>query len=177
MTNLLDHPVINYLIIITSSLFVALICFFLGGSLAEVSGNQRNMLTYKASGALAGFIIVFFLSQWALAKLRREAAARRDAWVMPVRVYVQAEPEKLDPPADKYRCEATLFNEVTGVRRTLQITPRWEGGFLTVDLLDVSLAEQVGAFIIDDHDRRWHVQDFKPSGHTKQAKRLLNTNG
>ena len=173
MNKLLDHPVVNYLIIIATSLFVALICFNLGGSLAEVSGNESNIFTYKASGALAGFIIVFFLSQWVLQRLRKEAAARREAWAIPVKVFVQAEPD-FDPPADKYKCEATLFNEDTGERRTLQIAPRFEAGFLTVDLLDVSLTEQVGALIIDDRNRRWYLQDFKPSEHNKQAKLLFN---
>ena len=104
MRNPLDRPVTDYLVNILCSLVVAVICFKLGGSLAEVSGNEKSFLglTFKASGALAGFIIVFLLSKKALEKLRREAAARRDAWAIPVKVYVQAEPD-FDPPATKYK--------------------------------------------------------------------------
>ena len=177
MANPLDRPLVDYLLIILCSLGVAVICFKLGGSLAEVSGNEKNFLglTFKASGALAGFIIVFFLSQRALEKLRRQALASKAAWAIPVKVFVQAEPD-FDPPATRYTCEATLFNEETGVRRTLQIAPRWEAGFLTVDLLDVSLADYVGALITDDRNRRWYLQDFKPSEHNKEAKLLFNAN-
>ena len=174
MNNLLDHPVVKYLIIIGASLGVALICFRLGGTYATVSGKQGEAFTYQASGALAGFIIVFFASQWVLGRLTRDASTSKAAWAIPVKVYVQAEPENLDPPATKYTCEATLFNENTGVRRTLQVTPRWEEGFLTVDLLDVSVADYVGATITDDQNRRWYLQDFKPSDHRRKAQPLFN---
>ena len=176
MKNLLDHPVVNYLIIIGASLGVALICFRLGGTYATVSGKQGDVFTYQASGALAGFIIVFLFSYWVLGKLRKEAAASRGAWAIPVKVYVQAEPENFDPPATKYTCEARLFNENTGERRAFQVTPRWEEGFLTVDLLDVSLADYVGAEITDDQNRRWYLQDFKPSDHRRKAEPLFIIN-
>ena len=178
MRDLLDHPLVDFLLIVLCSLGVALICFKLGGSLAEVSGNEKNFLglTFKASGALGGFIIVFLLSKKALEKLRQDATSRRNARVIPVKVYVQAEPD-FDPPADKYKCEATLFNEETGERRTLQIKPRWEAGYLTVDLLEVALADYVGALITDDHNRRWVLQDFKPSEHNKEAILLFNNQG
>src|SRR5439155_10563744 len=106
MRNLLDHPLVDFLLIMVCSLAVALICFKLGGSLAEISGNEKNFLglTFKASGALGGFIIVFLLSKKALEKIRQDATARRDARVIPVKVFVQAEPN-FDPPADKNKCK------------------------------------------------------------------------
>jgi hypothetical protein len=176
MNNLLDQPVVNYLIIIGASLVVALLCFSLGDTYATVSGKQGEAFTYSASGALAGFIIVFFASYWVLRKLRREAEASRGAGAISVKVYVQAEPDNFDPPATKYTCEATLFNENTGERRTRQVTPRWEEGFLTVDLLDVSVADYVGAMITDDQNRLWYLQDFKPSDHRRKAEPLFIAN-
>jgi hypothetical protein len=163
MRNLLDHPVVNYLIISLCSLAVALICFKLGGSLAEVSGNQDSVLgvTFKASGALGGFFLVFLLSQRALERFRKESGdLAKDSSTMRVKVYLRGKPQTFNP-ATKYKCEATLFNEETGERRVLEVIPRWEAGFLTLDFLGVLLADYVGAIISDDRNQRWQLQDFK----------------
>lgn len=170
MKTLLDHPVVEYLIISLCSLVVALICFKLGGSLAKVSGNEGNFLgvTFEASGLIGGFFLVFLSSQKALEKFRAAAAARRDTWAISVKVHVHADP-KLDPPASKYVCEATLSSELTGERRPLSVQPGWEAGALTMTFPDVSLTDFVGAMITDDQDRKWYLEDFKPLIHIKQA--------
>jgi hypothetical protein len=175
MRNLLDNPVVDYLTISVCSLLVALICFILGGSLADVSGTSKALgVTYSASGALAGFFIVFVLSQKALARFRREAAARRETQTIPVKVYVQTNPN-FDPPATKYRCEATFVNEETGETRTFTTAPRFEAGFLTVYFANVTSADFLGAMISDDRNRQWVLQDFKPFTQTREAIPLLNS--
>jgi len=177
MRNPLDHPLVDYLIISVISLAVALICFKLGGSLAEVSGTENNFLgvTFKASGALGGFFLVFLLSQKAIEKLRRDAATRRENWTIPVKVYVEAEPD-FHPPATKYKCEATVINDVTGETRTLNLEPRWEAGFLTVSFRDVTLSDFLGAMITDDRNQQWQLEDFRPFTHNKEATLLFNRN-
>jgi hypothetical protein len=170
MKTLLDHPVVEYLVISVCSLVVALVCFKLGGSLAKISGNEGTFLgvTFEASGLIGGFFIIFLTSQKALEKFRTAAATRRDTWAISVKVHVHADP-KLDPPASKYLCDATLSNEVTGQRRPLKVEPGWEAGALTMTFPDVSLTDFVGAMITDDQDRKWYLEDFKPLTHFRQA--------
>ena len=169
-----DRPVVDYLIIIISSLVVALICFKLGDSLAKVSGNDTTLVgfTFEAGGALAGFLIVFALSQRLLERLRKA----QDTLSIPISVYVEAQP-KFDPPASKYRCEATLFNSSTGESRTLPMQPGLENGSLRFNLQDVLLAEFVSAMISDDQNRQWYLEDFKPFIQKKPATPLFQNQG
>jgi hypothetical protein len=168
--DVLDHPVVVYLIISLASLGVAVICFKLGGSLAEVSGNQDSILGvgFKASGALGGFFLVFLLSQRAIGSFRRDTSIlTKEASTLRVKVYLRGKPHNFNP-AINYKCEAVLFNEETGERRTLQVTPRWEAGFLTLDFHGVLPVDYVGAIISDDRNQRWQLQDFKPLTHEKE---------
>ena len=173
MRNPADNPVLDYLTIIVCSLIVAVICFKLGGSIAQVSGNENSFLgvTFSASGALAGFFIVFVLSQKALERFRTQAASRRDR-ATPVKIYVHAKPS-FDPPATRYKCEASVLNEETGETRTVQLAPRFEAGFLTVHFPDVKSVDYLGAMITDDRNRQWVLQDFKPFTQTREAVPLL----
>jgi len=165
-----DRPVIDYLVIIVCSLAVALLCFWLGDSLARVSGNDASLLgfTFEAGGALAGFLIIFALSQRVLERLR----TARDMLAVPVSVYVETQ-SKFAPPASKYRCEAKLYNVDTGETRTLPMQPGWENGALRFDLRDVLLAESVSAIISDDRNQQWYLEDFKPFTQKKAAIDLL----
>jgi hypothetical protein len=165
-----DRPVVDYLVIIVCSLAAALICFKLGDSLAKVSNNDANFLgfTFEAGGALAGFLIIFALSRRVLEGLRRA----RDMLAIPVSVYVETQ-TKFDPPASKYRCEATLYNVDTGETRTVPMQPGLENGALRFDLRDVLLAEFVSAMISDDRNQEWYLEDFKPFTQKKAAILLL----
>ncbi len=176
MRNPLDHPVVDYLVNILCSLLVAIICFELGGSLAKVSGNEESVLglTFEASGALAGFIIVFLLSKKALERLRSNAAARRELSTVRVKVYVLS---KGFDRKTRYQCEASLQNETTGATRTAQVTPRWEAGYLTLLFPDVLLAEFVGAVITDDLNHQWQLEDFQPFTHKQNVIPLFKSNG
>jgi len=164
MRKLLDHPVVNYLIISFCSLAVAFICFKLGGSLAEVSGNEHSFLGvgFKASGALGGFFIVFLLSMKAIQNLKK------DVLTMRVKVYLRGRSQKFDP-ATEYKCNAVIFNSETGERRNVQVTPRWEAGFLTLDFLEVLSVDYVGAMISNDQNQRWQLQDFQPLTSEKEV--------
>ncbi len=68
--NKFNNPVLIYIVISLSSLVCAVIFFWIGGSVAEVVDKNSELLgiSFKAGGALAGFIIIFLLSKNAIIK-------------------------------------------------------------------------------------------------------------
>ena len=69
----LEHHVVQYLIIFVLAVAAAVLFFEIGGSFAHVTGQQDNptlKLTFEAGGGLAGFILVLLLSVWVIGKLR-----------------------------------------------------------------------------------------------------------
>lgn len=69
----LESPIGTYLVMGTFSLLAAGIMFLVGGSLAEVSGQEGQLLgfTFKAGGSFGGFIIVLWLSFYLMDRLKR----------------------------------------------------------------------------------------------------------
>lgn len=57
-----QNPIYIYLTIAGFSALSALVFYHLGGGLAEVTGKAEFGFGFKAAGALAGFIIVFWMS-------------------------------------------------------------------------------------------------------------------
>ncbi|MEN8251442.1 MAG: hypothetical protein ABFS32_21130 [Bacteroidota bacterium] len=55
-------PVFIYIVLSGVSVISALIFFHLGGSLAEMTGKTEYGFSFKAGGALAGFLIVMWVS-------------------------------------------------------------------------------------------------------------------
>jgi hypothetical protein len=69
----LERPIGSNIVIFGLSLLAAVILFQFGSSAAEVTGQEGTFLgfTFKAGGALAGFIIIYVLSSNRLDKLRK----------------------------------------------------------------------------------------------------------
>lgn len=62
-------PVFIYLVLAGFSTISALLFFHVGGSLAEMVGKPGYGISFKAGGALAGFLIVFWLSLLGIERL------------------------------------------------------------------------------------------------------------
>lgn len=60
----LEHPVVSYFLMGVSSIIATVIFFLIGGSYAEFSGQENTFagITFKAGGAIAGFVIILFTS-------------------------------------------------------------------------------------------------------------------
>lgn len=159
MTRFLDHPVISYLIVSVISLGVAVICFLLGDSLAQVSGTENTFLGlgFKASGAIGSFFLVFMLSLRGIKRLREVIQIAE----FPVKVYLTGEPEDFSMNSD-YTCQAVIFDGETGDRSNVQVDPRWEAGYLTLDFRGIRPQEYLGAKITDGQERTWQLPDFRP---------------
>jgi len=164
----LDHPVVRYLIIAVFSTLASLIFFALGGSLASVSNNEETFLgfSFKASGAIGGFVLIFFASLKALEKLTPPAIDP----TLQVRVYLLGIPEGFSRE-ETYVCEGRIFNGETGEKREFTSEPRWEVGYLTIDFHDVGRDDFVGAKI-HDGGKVWQLDDFLPLVSERRAELL-----
>jgi len=110
---LLERPIMIYIIMGTFSVAAAVIFFLIGGSVAEVSGQEGTLLGvgFKAGGALAGFVIIFLLSQRVINDLRKITAEERDL----LREYIlRPQVDSFDPTDATLVCKYRLFDTETG---------------------------------------------------------------
>lgn len=131
-----DHPILAYLIISIISLICAILLFQVGGSLAEITGNDKTLLgfSFKAGGAVAGFIIIFLLSQKALLKLKEDQ--RKESPSINVKVYLQPKSNGFNRSIT-YQAEYKIFDGDTGDSQSYLTNPFWEAGYLTVFIKEV----------------------------------------
>jgi hypothetical protein len=82
--NKFNHPVIVYVVISLVSLGCAVALFLLGGSLAEITGNNNSLLgfTFKAGGAIAGFILIYAFSHRTILKFNEKLQGTADDYKM-----------------------------------------------------------------------------------------------
>ena len=68
----LEHHMVQYLIVGFFGVFAAYLFFQIGGSLAEVTGQEKSLfgVSFKAGGGFGGFLLVFLLSAPVIARLR-----------------------------------------------------------------------------------------------------------
>ncbi len=67
--NFTKSPIFIYLVLVCVSTISALILFQFGDSMAEVTGHPDKAFSFQAGGAIAGFLIVFWLSTRVIVRL------------------------------------------------------------------------------------------------------------
>lgn len=157
---ILDHPIIYYLVIALVSLTCAILLFYLGGSLAEVSGDQNSWLgfSFKASGGIGGFIIIFWLSQKVVMRFS-EGHDGGDQKIN-IKVYLESKDGEFDRSNTSYLAEYNIFNEDTGDNQKYQTSPFWEAGFLTVQARNVGDSDYLTITVRDSADNVWESDSF-----------------
>ncbi|HEY3103625.1 MAG TPA: hypothetical protein VGJ69_08530 [Pyrinomonadaceae bacterium] len=164
MPKYLNHPIIRYLIISATSILASVIFFKLGGSLAEISNTSGSFvgLSFKAGGALAGFLIFFLLSyrfidQSANAQIR-------------IKLHVTKQPKNFsDKDGRNYSCTGVVYNPDSNEERRMPLITRWEAGYLTMDFVDLGPNEWIGAEISDQSNQVWRVHYFDPRTNIKEV--------
>lgn len=110
---ILEQPMVSNIVMGVFSTVAAILFFVIGGSVAEVTGQENNLLqvTFEAGGALAGFIIVFSLSHRAYGRILEMGGNSQKR----LREYI------LRIPADGYNpqdpglaCQYKLYNREEG---------------------------------------------------------------
>lgn len=157
MRHYIDASLIDVAAVGLISLLAAGVMFVVGGSVAEVSDQEGNVLgvTFEAGGAIAGFIIVFLLTSRTLRQFRD--ASPKFSIKVPA---VDTEPTGFSQ-ARNYTCKYSLFATDTGTRQEVPAEYTWEAGFLTVFVKDVRRGDLVRVRI-EDGGNAWESEDFQP---------------
>ncbi|MGH9760526.1 MAG: hypothetical protein ACREDR_42105 [Blastocatellia bacterium] len=150
---LLDHPLLMYLVIGSFSLGAAYLLWELG-SAAGLSGTRAGV-SFQAGGSLAGFILVFYLSLSAFVRLH--GLAPKDHGVER-RVRVFLEPRKVFERGTDYNCRVVLYDDEIGEERTLDVAPKRENGYLTIDLADMRRSERFKIELRNSSDKVWESE-------------------
>jgi hypothetical protein len=164
MPKYLDNPIVRYLIISGTSILASVIFFELGGSLAEISNTNDSFVgfSFKAGGALAGFLIFFLLSY---RFIERPANAP-----MRIKLHVTKSPKNFsDKDGSNYTCTGVVYNPDTNEERRIPLITRWEAGYLTMDFVNLGANEWIGAEIYNQANEMWRVHYFDPMTNKKEV--------
>jgi hypothetical protein len=160
-----------YLITAGFSAISALIFFNIGGSLAEVTGNADFGFGFKAGGAIAGFLIVFWTSIKAIEKFYGLGDVNENNSKM--KIYIVGTPENFDRQDNSYQCKYYLFNEETGEKREYNANFRWENGYLTIDLDQIKTDDLIAVRVANSEDKIWECDYFHSRAQITEVK-LIN---
>lgn len=157
--NLLKHPIVVYAVISATSLAVAVGLFLLGGSIAEVTGQQDTLLgiSFKAGGALAGFIIVFYLSYKVIVGLYENMGATSTK--INIKVYLQTNSQHF-ARQDTYSATYTIFNEETGETSEHKAQVFWDAGYLTIHAMEIGEKDYLTIKIKNAAQKIWESDSF-----------------
>lgn len=111
--DILEQPMVSFIIMGIFSTAAAVIFFQIGGSVARVTAEDNQLLqaSIEAGGALAGFIIVFSLSHRAYTKIRalNSGTSRR------LREYIlRVPPDDYNPQDPGLACKYKLYDQSRG---------------------------------------------------------------
>lgn len=152
----LHEPLIKYLIIFILSFVAAIVAFQLGGSLAEIAGEERKIakFSFKAGGAIAGFIIIFVISIKAVSTLEKYNP------VAIKKIHLLNTPKRSELADNSYTCNVRLYDQEYGDERELTPNIGWEAGFLTIYLRpnDIRPTDYYMVVLKDSSGRTWHSE-------------------
>lgn len=145
----------HLLILAAASILVAAACFYLGGIIAEAASAGPIMgVTFKAGGALAGFVIAFVLLFYAYQQI--------GATSLMIKVTVSLESDQFTRKGNTYTATATILKLASGSLAVHDVTAIWEPGGLTVHLRDIEQDDLVMISVMDGNGGRWESDYFSP---------------
>ena len=156
----MKNPIKSYVIVSAISLLCALALFWLGGSFAEVTGNQDSILGlgFKASGAVGGFIIIFTLSQKTIIKFYERSSQTES--LINMKVYLTSQPNNFSRNDQTYEAEYKLFNEDSGDSTSFPAEHFWEAGYLTILVKNVGERDYVSVTVKNSNNDHWESESF-----------------
>ena len=152
---LLDHPITRYLVIGVFSVLAAYLFWRIGGNFAKVVSQEPAVgVSFELGGAIAGFVSVFLVSLWAFKQLHQLKPA-----TLPFRkLKVFLIPRDQFPSDTTYSCKVTIYDDDVGEERTIEVTPRGEAGYLTIDLHDLRDNERFQIELRNSANKAWRSE-------------------
>jgi hypothetical protein len=110
---IIERPIMSYIIMGIFSSIAAVIFFLIGGSVAAVTAEDNVLVKagFEATGTIAGFVIIFLLSFRVLAKLKQASPTEKKL----LREYVlRSESNGFDPRDTSLTCAYKLYDTESG---------------------------------------------------------------
>jgi hypothetical protein len=153
----LNEATPQFVIVFMASVAAAVLFYFLGGSLASVSGDSGTFLGFgfKATGAIAGFVIIFMISSRSL----RNLGSRPNFTPLNIlRLRVRGQPAF--SRNDVYHVVCTIIGE-SGEKSEVQPDLGWEPpSYLTFDLRNIRPDDRIQATITNAQGLMWQINRF-----------------
>ena len=158
--------IIFYLISIGVSLLCAFLLFRLGGSFAEITGEEKSVIgmTFKAGGAVAGFIIIFWLSY--IVMLRFEEKIKPQEFKISMKIYLHPENGNFDRRDSSYEATYLVYDTESGISRTYKSEVLWEAGYLTIIANELGDNDYLKVSVKNGGGLKWESDSF----HTRSPK-------
>jgi hypothetical protein len=145
----------HLLILAAASLFIAAACFYLGGIIAEAASATQIMgVTFKAGGALAGFVISFSILFYAYRSIGGTSLI--------LKVAVIPQTGQFTRTGNVFKAKTTLLKHASGEKAEYDSDAIWEAGALTVHLRDIEQDDLVMIVLTDTAGGRWESDFFSP---------------
>ena len=146
---------LHLLILAALSLFIAAVCYFLGGLAAHVvSATPIQGVTFEAGGSLAGFLISFiFLFR----------AYQKTVVTIPLcKVTVTSPAGPFTAKSNPFAAQITIMKYASGKTSAQSANVIWEAGGLTVHLRDLEIDDLVMISLTDGRGKTWKSNHFSP---------------
>lgn len=155
----LKHPIVVYAVISATSLIVAAFLFIIGGSVAKLAGHDDTLvgISFEAGGALAGFIIVFYVSYKVIIGLYEKLNSVNPR--INIKVYLQTNSQHF-PRNDNYTASYAIFNEETGESEERIAQILWDAGYLTIHAMEIGEKDYLTVKIKNSSQKTWESDSF-----------------
>jgi hypothetical protein len=154
----LNEPMARYIILFIFSLAAAVGFYFLGGSVASVSGNSGTFLGigFKATGAIAGFVIIYVISYRSLLRL---ADRPPDFKPLKLRLRVRGHRPAFSWDGRPYQALCTILRE-SGEESVVEPDQGWEPPYIILNLDEIRPDDRIGITIKNAQGLTWQVSSF-----------------
>jgi hypothetical protein len=168
VNRVIDLPMSKLIVLAVLSTGMAILFFFLGGSLAEVGNESGTFLgfTFKATGAIGGF----FLILWSLFSVLRKLEAQ-----LPINVELKVRGKnRTFKDNETYTAIATIFRSQSRTEEEVNVSPQpsREPNELSLTLDGVYPEDRIRAVIMNDKGASWQVKQFQVNEPMWEAERI-----
>lgn len=159
VVDFLERPIVSYIVLGMFSVAAALIFFQVGGSVAEVYGQEGTLIEagFKAGGALGGFVIILLISLRIINSLRAVMPEERRL----LKEYIlRVREDPLDPPGEGLTCSYRLFDQEAGKWGEWQdIDYVKQGGGLRIYVAEMNQRHIIGVRLKSERNVVWVSED------------------